>query len=509
MGNFSSKNFTFIFGQSRRPFVFVNFAIGGGYEGVNHGIAYLTPIVRRYCSKVILIDIREDIGIDAFRTHIERINPAIVGYSFTSPQEKFINKYSKSIEHLKSTLQIAGGVGASLSNKSILKQTSVHGVSIGEGEIPLENLLKTIKFQGDIYKTNGFFWRVNDKIIHNEISNFVKNLDDLSFPEYGIFDSEVVISGYRRNLNLILGRGCPYNCTYCANKAIKDLYTSTKGYFRLPSVEYSIRLIMNTIDQYPETKYISFEDDLMIANQKWFLKFAKEYRRQISLPYRLCVRTECINATTVKALKESGCVLAYLGLESGNEWLRKEVLNRHHSNQQIISKSKMIKESGIRLFTFNMVGLPFETKEMMMDTLELNKKIQADEGVCTFFYPLPGTELYRLCIREGLIIENSELPSNYNTSPSIAVSHKQKKEIIAAQKSITRYLRWGKFKNNLTEVRASRLGLNSLLRCIQALIILIFDMTSSPFKEHSIYSRIKRNQAIAKIARRLTSFTED
>lgn len=480
-----------------KTFVFVNLCVDGGYYGVHHGIAYLVPIVRKNSFKVFVIDITKDISSEEFRKQIESLNASIVGYSFTSPQAKYLIKYSQAIEDLSGILQIAGGIGSTLNPEGTLSQTSVSGFVIGEGEIPLDSLLKTINEGGDIYCTKGFCWRSAGEIKRNVIPQYISDLSQLDFPDYSVFDRDTVVS--ESMLRLMLSRGCPYDCTYCSNKALRSVYPSHRNYFRVPSVEHSIKLVERVIKQYPETKQICFEDDLLISNRNWFLSFAEEYRKQICIPYRANIRTECINVDIVKALKESGCVVVFLGLESGNEDFRKRVLNRHHSNSEIIEKTRMIKNAGIKLFTYNIVGFPFETKQHLRDTLKLNKKIKTDSGVCTFFYPFYGTELYEICKKEGLLNEEAtETTTNYNAKPLIPPTWRQKKECIRAKKKISNYLSWRNLRYEQRELSSAQSStVRSAYFSMRSLAIYLLQ---TRYKNEWLYKRLVNNTLLKHIS---------
>ena len=481
---------------SEKTFVFVNLSINSGFYGANHGIAYLVPIVKRNSFKVVFLDITNDIDGDEFRKQIEDLNPSIVGFSFTSLQTKYLIKYSKAIENIPDCLQIAGGVGATLDPKGIIPQTAVDGFVVGEGEIPLDSLLKAINNGEDIYNTEGICWYKDDKIIRNGTPQFTRDLDQLDFPDYSIFDRELVITGTSMNLNIMLSRGCPYSCTYCSNSAIRGVYSNYNGYFRMPSVEFCIKLVKDTVKQYPETQFISFEDDLLIAKKEWFLSFANEYRKQIGIPYRANVRTECINDDIIKALKESGCSVGFLGLESGNEQIRNTLLKRHHSNEMLIERALMVKNAGIKLNTFNMVGLPYETKENMQETLELNRKIKADFGICTFFCPFPGTELYEICKREGMLKEDHlrDLVNNFNTSPFLHQTSQKKEDCVKAHKRINNFLKWQELQSKHDEFKAEHTTSKSMLHLLRLLVIYSLHRFSSPYAENSLFSRLARSK---------------
>ncbi|MFC1509658.1 B12-binding domain-containing radical SAM protein, partial [Candidatus Omnitrophota bacterium] len=412
---------------------------------------------------VVCLNIRNEISLEEFRNKINDFNPSIVGFSCTSHQLKYLIKYSKELEKYTEILQIAGGVASTLDAEQILSRSSVKGACIGEGEMPLEHLLANIEKGQDISDTEGFYWSINNEIKKNRVPSFVPDLSVLDFPDYSIFEKNVVVR--EGNLLVMLSRGCPYNCHYCCNNALRSVYPSPAGYFRLPSVEYSIRLLERLINQYPETRFISSEDDLLIANKTWFKNFAEEYRTRINLPYRLCARVECITPDIIKALKYSGCKRISLGLESGNESLRSNLLNRKYSNNFFIEKTKLIKNADIDLFTFNIVGFPSEGKKEMNDTFKLNKEIKPDGGICTFFYPYKGTKLYKMCNEKNLLKTDDGIIeiTNYNTRPSIKMSAKQEKQCIYFQKKILHYL---DRQSELKEVRNLPFGIRKYLIAI-------------------------------------------
>jgi len=222
-----------------------------------------------------------------------------------------------------------------------------------------------------------------------------------------------------------------------------EVYPSSKGYFRMFSVEYSIRLLEGLIKQYPEAECIEFQDDVLMANKTWFKNFSDEYRKRINLPYETCARVECLSPDIVEMLKQSGCTRIMLGLESGNEDLRTNLLNKKFTNSMLIEKCAMAQAAGLKIFTFNIIGFPFEQRKEMEGTLELNKKVvPRNGGVCTFFYPYKGTKLYNICKENNLLKSDDEMLqiTNYNTKPSIKMTPGQKKDCIHFQRKISRYL---------------------------------------------------------------------
>ena len=288
-------------------------------------------------------------------------------------------------------------------------------------------------------EVEGFYWKINGQVVKNQLPNVTEDLSTLAFPDYSVFARDVVVQD--GTLSLMLTRGCPFNCNYCCNRALGSIYPTKKGYFRLPPVSYCINLIKEIVRQYPETMFIGFEDDLLIANHSWFLDFARRYKEEVGLPYRIAVRVESVTSEIVKAMKDSGCVEASLGLESGNAMFRKEMLNRKYTNAMLLEKCHLIKDIGIHLFTFNIVGFPTETIEQMEDTFVLNKRVGPESGVCTFFHPYRNTALYEICEQNDLL-KTADGPmenTNYNTRPGIKMNPELERSCIATKLKMMKY----------------------------------------------------------------------
>jgi radical SAM superfamily enzyme YgiQ (UPF0313 family) len=98
-----------------------------------------------------------------------------------------------------------------------------------------------------------------------------------------------------------------------------------------------------------------------------------------------------------------------IGLESGSDRLRKEILNRIYSNQHILKAVEIARKNGIKIGIFNMVGLPTETQEDYAETVKMNQLIKPDWHATSIFFPYQGTKLYDITKELNL------LPQNINT----------------------------------------------------------------------------------------------
>ena len=91
-----------------------------------------------------------------------------------------------------------------------------------------------------------------------------------------------------------------------------------------------------------------------------------------------------------------------MGIESGNEFIRRKIMNRNISNETIVERFRLVKSHGIRVSSYNIIGLPFETRESIEDTIELNRRVNPDSFSVTLLEPYKGTPIRKICEDEGL-----------------------------------------------------------------------------------------------------------
>ena len=407
----------------------IYFDLNSGYLGFSHAMAYLAGMLKKYNQKVTFFHItNEQQFVNAFNT-INQINPDILGFSFTTNQIKYVTKFIKLGRPL-AKLIIAGGTHISSTKEEAFSQFPIFdGLCIGEGEFAFKELCARIDSKKDYSSTPSFYFRNKEGIIKNPIMPLM-DIEDLALPDYSIFDVKKVVEGSDGAFTMMISRGCPYSCSYCCNHLYRELYPNKAKYIRIPSVDYALEIIKHNLSFYPNSKSIYFADDTFTLKKQFLLDFCKQYKAQIDLPFSCNARIETIDEEVVSALKNAGCTLLTFGIESGNEWMRKNILNRYYTNKQIKDVFKQVKKSGIKTHTFNIFGLPFETARMAEDTIKLNFEIQPNSGRCFYFFPYPYTQDYELCKKYNLIDETSIASlSGYLEAPSLKEIYLTHKEI--------------------------------------------------------------------------------
>ncbi len=410
---------------------FVYFDVNTGYfPSLHHGLAYIFGMLKSNNHSVSLSHIINKPELNRAIEHLGNKKFDIIALSFTTNQRKYVRSFLNKA-NIKAELLIAGGVHCSLlKDKTFEEFPELDAVCIGEGENALKELCERLDNKMDFLDIPSFYFKINKEIVKNTIVP-LQDIDSFFLPDYTLFDYYGIISKNGNCFPMILSRGCPYNCNYCCNHAFREIYPNKSKYVRFPSIKRAISIIKNNLGLYPDTRKIALADDTFTLNKEWLSDFCKSYKENVGLPFLCNARVETINEDVVKCLKNAGCISIDFGIETANEWLRKNILNRRYSNEQIKKAFRITRKEKIKSFSFNMFGLPFETSKMAKETFDLNLELKPDFGKCFYFYPYPGTKLYEKCVEYGMILDGIESFSGYLESPCLKetfITHKEIKK---------------------------------------------------------------------------------
>lgn len=301
---------------------------------------------------------------------------------------------------------IAGGVFVTFCPDDVIAVDGIDMICVGEGEGALVDLCDKLSGGQSITTIRNLWVKTDHGVIKNTMRPPI-DLNTLPYLDYDVFEKERIFRPMQGKiyamLHIELDRGCPYNCTYCGAPSLKKNYRELTGcnYYRQKSVDRIIDEMKYLCDKY-HPGYIDFNSETFLARPLGDLEnFAKKYKELIRLPFWCQSRPETVTEEKISLLKDMGCKNLQFGIEQGNEEFRKKMLNRFYTNEQLINALQIVEKYQIEYTVNNIIGFPEETRELVFDTIAINRQINPTTMNVYLFTPYKGTYLYEYCVEKG------------------------------------------------------------------------------------------------------------
>ncbi len=361
------------------------------------GLLYLSSVLRQSGHQVRLsIAAGEDPVAVA-----QAWKPDVVGYSVYTGSQAYYRDLNLQIKEAVDVVSVFGGPHPTYFPEFV-EEPGVDAVCIGEAEGAILDLVNAVEAGSPLTGIENWWFKRNGRVEHNPIRPAEDNLDLLPFPDRELLfevDEFTRQSGIK---HFVTSRGCPYDCTYCFNHALAEIYRGKGKRLRQMSVDKVIQEVKWVQEHYP-MQFVVFLDDLFIVYRDWLQELAERFPQEVGLPFFCNVRANLVTPEKIALLKQAGCASVGMGLETGNPRMRNEILKRNLSDEQILEASRLIHEAGIQLLTTNMVGLPGGSLENDFETLALNHACGPAYANAFLYQPYPRTELGEYAHQHGYV----------------------------------------------------------------------------------------------------------
>ncbi len=334
----------------------------------------------------------------------EEFQPDLLAFSSTTNEYPFVLKVAAELKKRLPVPVIVGGIHPTSVPEFVISNPLVDMICIGEGESAILELLDRMSNQRD-YGDVRNIWvkKPNGDVERNELRNLIEDLDSLPFPDKDIFYQFGVFKGL---MQVMTGRGCPFSCSYCHNNVCRRMYRGRGKYVRRRSPGNVIKELKLYKEKYPVTG-VSFQDDLFLMDREWIEEFYSMYVTEVNLPFSCNAFPTRMDEKVVSMLKEMGCRNLFVGIDSGNEELRNSVLNRKTPIDEIKKNMAIVRKYGIPIELSAVFCFPGETPEQMWETIDLVDELGPSAVQSHILFPFPGTDVYRKCIKTGMIDEET------------------------------------------------------------------------------------------------------
>jgi len=365
------------------------------------GLAYLTAYLKQKGESVELIDMQGSMMDSAeLEKRLENTEAELIGISSMTPTFPAALKVARIVrKKIPQAKIVLGGVHPTLDPEGTLARDEVDFVVRGEGEEAIYGLVKALKGEGTFEEVKSLCYRDGDKLVIKEksaglVANDIPPADYAAFPVEKYIKHNEYLRGIR-GISMLISRGCPYDCTFCA------VHETMGKKWRIKSPELLVNEIIDLKEKYG-IEGVWFKDSIFNIDKKWVEKFCNLLiEKKVDIEFQVNTRIDLVDEEQIKLMKKAGLTQLDFGIESGSDRIL-EILHKHIKIDQIKEKIA-IAHKYVKVFGFFMIGIPGETEEDILKTFELAKELELDTSSWSIYSPLPGSTLYDELVAQGKV----------------------------------------------------------------------------------------------------------
>jgi len=374
----------------------------GGVSGLNVGLAYvISSVEKRHGVRLLDLSFRSKDYLRYVQGEIEGYKPDVVAFSVTSFTFQNSLEIGAFIKRICPDISfIFGGVHPTLLPEETIQHPLVDAICIGEGEKSFLEYLDKLDEEKEPCVDGIWYKDKNSCLRKNRLRPFEENIDDLVFPNWDHWEIEKYLDTnlyyLPGALKFLSSRGCPYDCSFCSNKAIKEAVPGR--YYRVRNAENIIEEIKFNRVKYGKKGFssIAFGDDIFGLDIGWLRKFCGLYKKEgLSGEFKwMCAtRADAVTKEWAGIAADAGCKMVMLGVESGDDRVRMQVYKKNITRKDILNAVSNLQDSGVAFGFYMLVGCPHDSRATIKASVELVRELDPVASHFSFYQPLPKTEL--------------------------------------------------------------------------------------------------------------------
>lgn len=328
---------------------------------------------------------------------------------------------------------------------------------IGEGELPLNQLINYLSSDQDVSGIDALVYRDNQgKVVANRKLQLLNNLDDIPFADWESLPMDKYwdsLTTEKKYGVIFASRGCPHSCIFCA----AGVALGKKSRKRSPQNFVSELAYLG--DKYGITEF-NFLDSTFTIDKKWVMEICDEILKlKHAIKFKCTTRANNADIEMYQHMKKAGCTTLLLGVDSCDSKILKSS-RKGMSCEQIENAISIIEKVGISIDASFIIGLPEETKETINRSIKLAKRIMKKNNSMAAFTmatPFPGTEFYDLALKEGFPVQEWGKYDYFHIS--YVPKSMTKKDLEDSYKEILKevyYLNYSLILNRALQIRSFR-----------------------------------------------------
>ncbi|HRU06984.1 MAG TPA: radical SAM protein [Candidatus Brocadiia bacterium] len=313
--------------------------------------------------------------------------PEVLVFSVLPSTFAWCCEVAKQVKARTGAAVVFAGLHAALAAERCMREACVDCVIQGEAEPALAPLMSALAGRGRMADV-GNLWRRDGGEVRFTFRAPLADLDALPLPDKELFRPAV---SHAYSYCAMVSRGCPYQCSFCEETCCKRLYGA--GYFRRKKPETVLRELVEGKRRYGFREVI-FKDSYLSGSKAWLEELMRGYRREIGRPFKCFCTIAGFDADTARLLKEGGCYNVEFGLQTWNDRLRRETLNRGETSEMARRVFDLCARYRLWFDVDHMFNLPGETEgDHLAGAREYGRLRYLNRIKNHFLVYLPGAEI--------------------------------------------------------------------------------------------------------------------
>ena len=339
------------------------------------GLAYMASVLRKENEVTIIDSNALNFSVRKTITLLKESDPDVIAITSFYPMRHAVVEFGRHIAHFRA-LKIVGGADATAVPHEYTDSYDL--VVEGEGI----QIIRSIVDGSGIDNLPGVVFRKDGKLTRNA-KNVDPHFNEYPFPSWDLlpirrYKPETMMLKYKLPAAMLMtSKGCPYKCSFCTTSVVfpKMISRSPRNVFA--EIEH--------LYHRQKVRHIMFCDDVLTTNRKNLIELCKLIiDNKIKITWSCYARPELVDQELLNMMKEAGCFFILYGVQSASEDSLKRI-DRLAFYEHIKKATLMTKRAGMMVRYDFLLGLPGETGEDMMKSVEMSIKLNPD---IASFYPL-------------------------------------------------------------------------------------------------------------------------
>jgi radical SAM superfamily enzyme YgiQ (UPF0313 family) len=329
---------------------------------------------------------------DDIEAEVAELNPGVVGISsLFTPYFREALEVAARVKKRTDAIVIMGGSHASAVPQSLLASPHVDYVIRGEGEKPFVELLSCLMHRTPVEEVPNLAYKVDGEFVFNPVRDNYP-IDELPIADVtGFAPASYTLAGKSMTF-LITSRSCPHRCSFCS------VHTTFGTNYRCRSLEN----VLEEIDLRYRQGYrvIDFEDDNLTYYKQSFKELCQRLirrfpNREMEFVAMNGISYLSLDDELLDLMRRAGFSHLNLALVSSDKTVR-ETTKRPHTLEAYLRVVNKAHALGFKVVSYQILGLPNESLDSMVQTLAFNARLPVLLGASPF-YRTPNSPIARGC----------------------------------------------------------------------------------------------------------------